>query len=176
VRVPGQSYFVNLHIVGSMKRLDIQLTSDPPLPQPEIASLLLGDIRNPEDVRNAELAALQRPNAATQDVLGARIEQLILSPGTTAVSRALEKAFLLDTFQLTPSLFNEYQHLSPTARVTIGKQISSRAYLTISRSLYAPQEDIIYLLEYDQTDRVSWVLSRNEDKTYALDVRVRHTF
>jgi hypothetical protein len=48
--------------------------------------------------------------------------------------------------------------------------------VSISRSLYAPQEDIIYVLEYNQSDRISWVLSRNEDKTYSLDVRVRHVF
>ena len=36
--------------------------------------------------------------------------------------------------------------------------------------------DQIILLEYDQTDRFSWILSRNEDRTYALDVRVRHAF
>jgi hypothetical protein len=77
---------------------------------------------------------------------------------------------------VTPSLFDEYQRLSPSARVTILKQISDRAYITISRSLYATQEDIIYMLEYDQSDRTSWVLSRNEDKTYSLDIRVRHVF
>jgi hypothetical protein len=36
--------------------------------------------------------------------------------------------------------------------------------------------DQIVMLEYDQTDRFSWILSRNEDSTYALDVRVRHVF
>jgi hypothetical protein len=36
--------------------------------------------------------------------------------------------------------------------------------------------DQIVLLEYDQTDRFSWILSRNEDRTYALDVRVRRSF
>ncbi len=176
VRVPGQTYFVDFRVNGTLRNFNIQLTSDPPLPQPEIASLLLGDVRNPEDVRNAELLALQRPNAATSDVLRARLEQLFLSPGTTAVSKAFEQALPGFAFQLTPSLFDEFQRLSPSARVTIGRQISSRAYLTIARSLYAPQEDIIYLLEYDQSDRVSWVLSRNEDRTYALDVRVRRTF
>jgi hypothetical protein len=34
----------------------------------------------------------------------------------------------------------------------------------------------IILLEYDQTDRLSWVFSRNEDRTYAIDVRIRHVF
>ena len=28
--------------------------------------------------------------------------------------------------------------------------------------------------EYDQNDRVSWVLSRNEDRTLALDFRIRY--
>jgi hypothetical protein len=32
------------------------------------------------------------------------------------------------------------------------------------------------MLEYDATDRLSWVLSKNEDNTYALDVRMRHVF
>ena len=39
-----------------------------------------------------------------------------------------------------------------------------------------PYRDQVILLEYDQTDRFSWILSRNEDRTYALDVRVRHVF
>jgi hypothetical protein len=36
--------------------------------------------------------------------------------------------------------------------------------------------DQIILLEYDQTDRVSWILTRNEDDSYALDIRVRKEF
>ena len=36
--------------------------------------------------------------------------------------------------------------------------------------------DLIMVLEYDQSDRLSWILSQNEDRTYALDFRVRHTF
>ena len=58
----------------------------------------------------------------------------------------------------------------------IGKRLSDRVYLTYSRSLSSSTRDQIILLEYDQTDRFSWILSRNEDQTYALDVRVRHVF
>jgi hypothetical protein len=36
--------------------------------------------------------------------------------------------------------------------------------------------DQIVLLEYDESDRLSWILSRNEDSTYAIEVRVRHAF
>ncbi len=66
--------------------------------------------------------------------------------------------------------------LDPAARLTIGKRISDRVYLTYSRSVSSTTSDQILLLEYDQTDRFSWILSRNEDRTYALDVRVRHVF
>ena len=34
--------------------------------------------------------------------------------------------------------------------------------------------DMVVLLEYDQNDRVSWILSRNENRTFALDVRIRY--
>ena len=66
----------------------------------------------------------------------------------------------------------------PGARLTIGKRISSRVYLTFSQSLSASSttRDQVILLEFDESDRLSWVLSQNEDRTYALDVRVRHAF
>ena len=85
--------------------------------------------------------------------------------------------------ELTPSLIDPYQlqqqtaRLNPTARLTIGKRISDRVYLTFSRSLNTIVNDQIVLLEYDESDRVSWILSRNEDsQTYALEFRVRHIF
>jgi hypothetical protein len=56
------------------------------------------------------------------------------------------------------------------------KRISERVYLTFSRSLNSSFADQILLLEYDESDRLSWILSRNEDETYAIEVRVRHTF
>ena len=67
--------------------------------------------------------------------------------------------------------------LNPTARLTIGKRISDRVYLTFSRSLASQINDQIILLEVDADERVSWVFSRNEDsQSYALEFRVRHAF
>jgi hypothetical protein len=80
---------------------------------------------------------------------------------------------------LTPSLIApnpQSSRLEPGARLTIGKRLSDRAYLTYSRSLSSTARDQIILLEYDRSDRFSWILSRNEDGTYAVDVRVRRTF
>jgi hypothetical protein len=83
---------------------------------------------------------------------------------------------------LTPFLTDvnsttQASRLNPTARLTIGKRISDRVFLTFSRSLASTINDQIILLEYEANDRVSWMLSRNEDsQTYALELRVRHTF
>ncbi len=68
-----------------------------------------------------------------------------------------------------------FQQLNPSARITLGKRISPRVFLTYSRTLgtSATQDEVI-LLEYDQNDRVSWILSRNENRTFALDFRIRY--
>ena len=67
-------------------------------------------------------------------------------------------------------------NLNPTARVTIGKRISNRIFLTYARSLSSSTRDEIILLEFDESDTLAWVLSQNEDRTYALEVRKRVAF
>ena len=97
------------------------------------------------------------------------------------MGKVVEQTFGVDTFQLTPSFIDPYNQqtsrFNPTARLTIGKRISERVYLTFSRSLGTTTNDQIVLLEIDESDRISWILSRNEDRqTYALEFRVRHVF
>ncbi|MND02605.1 hypothetical protein D3C83_220450 [compost metagenome] len=51
-------------------------------------------------------------------------------------------------------------------------------FLTYSRSLdnSTSLDYDLLLLEYSQNERMSWVLSRNQDGTFALDFRVRYRF
>ncbi|MBP1635368.1 MAG: putative protein involved in outer rane biosis [Acidobacteria bacterium] len=175
VRAPGQTYNVEIRLLGTPKQLEPQLSSDPPLPPVEILTLLFGGDTGRNQVADPELGTLQR--AETQGRLGySRLEQAVVGTVTGSATRVVEQAFGLDTFQITPSLFDPYQRVSPTARFTVGKRISERVYLTFSRSLNTTGGDQVLLLEYDQSERLSWVFSRNEDATYALDVRVRHVF
>ncbi len=93
----------------------------------------------------------------------------------------VQQTFGVDTFQITPLLVDPYQtavglNVNPAARVTIGKRISERVYLTYARSFSSSTRDEIILLEYEQGDTLGWVLSQNEDGTYALDVRKRVVF
>ena len=74
------------------------------------------------------------------------------------------------------SIRAQSSRLSPGARLTIGKRISERFYLTFAQLLTSEQRDQLILLEFTQSDRLSWIVSQNEDATYAIDVRVRHIF
>lgn len=180
VRVPGQTYQVIVRAVGTLDRLQPELSSDPPLPAADVLALLFSDVRRSQGPGDAELRALQNPNERQRDILTTRATQLLANPVASEVGRVVEQTFGVDTFQVTPSLIDPYNQstgrVNPSARVTIGKRISERVYLTFSRSLSTSLNDQILLLEYDESDRLSWILSRNEDSTYAIEVRVRHAF
>jgi autotransporter translocation and assembly factor TamB len=183
VRAPFQTYRVTIRAAGTMAQMRPELSSDPPLPAADVLALLFSD-RPTQGPGDAELRARLNPTQTQADILTARATQLLANPISSEVGRVVEQTFGVDTFQLSPSLFDPYSQsgqartsLSPSARLTIGKRISERVYLTFSRSLRTSLNDQILLLEYDESDRVSWIVSRNEDdQTYAVEVRVRHTF
>ncbi len=175
-QVPGQIYIVTFRVSGTPDRFVFDLSSDPPLNAVDIMALLFGDVRDPV---NAELRALRAPNQTEQDLIAARAARLLASPISQNVSRVAEQALGVDSVQITPSLANfgqQSSRLSPGARLTIGKRISERLYLTFAQLLTSEQRDQLILLEFTQSDRLSWIVSQNEDDTYAIDVRVRHVF
>ena len=176
VRVPGDTYEVSLRAVGTPARVTFDLAADPPLPELEILALLFSDV-NPG--QNPELRRYSGDITPQQQMLRDRASRALTGTVTSEIGRAVQSTTGLDTFQLTPTLIDpnsQAARLEPGARVTIGQYLSDRVYLTYSRSLTSSTRNQVILLEYDQTDRLSWVLSRNEDRTYAIDVRVRHVF
>ena len=176
-RVPGQIYRVVFHVTGVPDSFVFDLTSDPPLAPVEILALLFGDTRDPQD---AELRALRTPGRTEQEVVAAGATRLLASPLSSEVGRVVEQTLGVDTVQISPSLGDisalQSARLNPSARLTLGKRLSERLYLTYSRSLSASSQDQIILIEYNQTNRLAWIVSQNEDRTFALDVRVRHVF
>jgi translocation and assembly module TamB len=182
VRVPGQTYRVTVALAGTSEQLRPTFNSDPPLPTSDVLALLFSNVQRTgtQDI-GPELRALRDPNQTQTDILTTRATQAITSGLSSEVGKVVEQTFGVDTFQLTPSFIDPYSQqtsrLNPTARLTIGKRISERVYLTFSRSLGTTINDQIVLLEIEESDRIAWILSRNEDRqTYALEVRVRHVF
>ena len=176
VRVPGETYRVTITLNGTVDRALPGFTSDPPLPEAEILALLFSDVAPGQDVEFRRYSTDITPQ---QQLIRERATRALTGSVTSEVGRVAQQAFGVDTFQLTPSLVDpntQSSRLDPGARLTIGKRLSDRLYLTYSRSLSSSTRDQIILLEYDQTDQFSWILSRNEDGTYALDVRMRRAF
>ena len=101
VRVPGQTYRVTVHVTGTIDRLVPGLSSDPPLPEVDILSLLLGDIRDPQ---GADLRAARDPELVQQQRLQAGAARLLTSSLSSGVGRVVQESFGVDTFQITPSL------------------------------------------------------------------------
>jgi autotransporter translocation and assembly factor TamB len=176
-RVPGQEYRVVFHVTGVPERFVFDLTSDPPLAPVDILALLFGETRDPQ---NADLRALRTPGRTEQELIAAGATRLLASPISSEVGRVVEQTLGVDTVQISPSLGDisalQSARLSPSARFTIGKRLSERLYLTYSRALSTSSTDQIVLIEYNQTDRLAWIVSQNEDRSYAVDVRVRHVF
>lgn len=176
IRQPDQEYRLDLTMTGTLSSFNYTLNSDPPLSRPDQLSLILG--QNP-NLDRAELRTLESPQDVQNQLMQSVVAQLVTSPISTQVGRVVERTGLVDTFTLTPLLAPDatLQQLNPGARVTVGQRISRRVYLTYSRSLdNSSLEYDILLLEYAQNDRMSWVLSRNQDGTFALDFRVRYRF
>ena len=178
IRVPQETYQVTLRITGPLATPNFSFNSDPPLGEVEILALVFSDV---SPGGNAELRQFDELTPQ-QRLFRERAARALTSVLSTEVSRVVEETFGVDTFQITPSLQDPNTQsssaaLDPGMRLTVLKRLSERLYLTYSRSLSSSSRDTqVILLEFDQSDRLSWILSRNEDGTYALDWRVRKTF
>jgi hypothetical protein len=174
IRVPSQTYRVTLGVSGTVANPTLTLGSDPPLPNADIVALLFGTTT---DVTN-ELRGLS-PTATTQAeeaLLRAAGARLITGTLSAPVRRVVEETLGLETAQIAPTIGTENEPLTPSARLILGKRLSPRAYLTFMRPLGTVALDQIIVLEYDQSDRLGFVLTQTGDRTFAVDFRVRHSF
>jgi hypothetical protein len=176
-RVPGETYRVTFRVTGTREKFVWDLTSDPPLSTVDILALLFGSL---QDTRDAEVRGLRNREQTEQELFATRAARLLTSPISSEVNRVVKKTFGVDSVQITPSIGDisgqESARITPTARLTIGKRISDRLFLTYAQPLTSSRQENLVLVEYTQSDRFAWIVSRNEDETYALDVRVRHVF
>lgn len=174
IRASGETYNISMRLTGQKDRLVPQFSSDPWLPEADIVSLLFGGTPN---LDTAEQRALGSPQESQSRMMQSALAALITQRVSSQVGDVVQRLSTLDTVQITPQLAGDvaFQQLNPSARITLGKRIAPRVFLTYSRTvgISAAQDEII-LLEYEQNDRVSWLLSRNENRSFALDFRIRY--
>jgi translocation and assembly module TamB len=181
VRFPGQTYTVTIGVNGAFGGATqpvVTFSSDPPLSTVQIFSLLLGETEA-FATGEAELRSLSAAGVvqSEQELLKAFGGRLLGGALSAPVGRVVEQTLGLDTVQITPIFGGgDSDPLSPSARLIIGKRLSTRAYVTFARALGNVVRDQSIVLEYDQSERLGWVLTQTGDHTFAIDFRVRRSF
>jgi translocation and assembly module TamB len=173
-----RSYQVTLRVAGTLERVTPTLTSDPPLSSLQILALLAGQ-------EESEVANLTQTQARQSQGELARAGAATLAAGRLSESMGLEREaerlFGLNRFSIDPSLLRG-AGTTPTARVTVGKRVTTDLNVLYSQDLRGTEERIL-AVEYTLTDRFSLLLTRTDPGTaktgaergWAFDVRIRQT-
>jgi outer membrane protein insertion porin family len=148
-------YQVTLKIDGSIENFTYELTSNPPLSQPEIVALLVSG-RSPNPFLESGRVA--------QDMASGYLSAGIAS----GLGGVLQGVTGLDQFSIDPVFLTSQG--DPASRVTVGKQISEKLFAAYSTLLTSSSEEI-YQLEYRLARDVKFTSSRQADGQLGGDFR-----
>jgi hypothetical protein len=157
-----RSYRVRLAASGTAEQIDANLSSEPPLREADILRLLSGA---PEQ---------DLLTAASDDELAAASAASLLSQQlSNMIGRRAGRVFGIDRVSIDPFMIGRFSN--PTARVTLGKQVTQDLNVRYSSSLSDAEESII-VVEYTPSGPVSWIFSRDQDGSLGVDVRFHRSF
>jgi translocation and assembly module TamB len=153
------NYDVRLTLAGTLERLNAGFSSDPPLPELEVLSLLLSG--SPGRL-GEELIRLD-PEGDSGD---SAAEGLLIGQAATIVTSRVSSLFGFDAFRIEP-LSRSGESVS-SARVTAGKRLSSSVYLTYS---YDPSSTggQRFQVEWEVSEGLLVLLTQEQD-SYAVDL------
>jgi len=155
-RTQVSGHEITLRALGSPDELDTQFTSDTGLSEPDILSLLLTG-------RTLEQAQEAGFNVAREQALSYLTGRL-----GGRLSGAAERSLGLSRVRIEPNLIAAEEN--PTARLTVGQQLTRRLELIYSMDLTDSSDQII-VTEYDVTRMFSTRAVRNPDNEYRFDFR-----
>ena len=156
-----RNYRVRLTASGSLEEIEANVTSEPPLRQTDILQLLSGV---PE--QNLLRARTDDPAVAVSAT------NLLSQQFTSVIGRRAGRVFGIDRVTVDPFMIGRFSN--PTARVTLSKQLTPELNVRYSSSLSDADEAIV-VVEYARR-RVTWILTRDEDGSLAVDFRFRRTY
>lgn len=163
-RTKINEYQVTLSVLGSLARPSTTLGSDPPLPDYDVLSLLAtGTPSGLSDLSET---------AQTGTAPGMAAETLLYGQAASLVSARVGKLFGIDRLKVDPLASGD---TISAARVTVGKRLSSRVYLTYSVDPSSTAQQVLQV-EWKVSDDLTLVLTQNGDESYAVDARWEKRF
>ncbi len=164
-----KGYRVIANFSGALNQPRFRLRSEPSLPEPEVYNLVAtGRLQN-ED----RLSSSSSSQAIAQTSLNTAASFIAQRASRTVESNVTSRLFGLNRFSVDPLLTGK--GTDPTARVTVGRRITKDLSITYSTNIASNQDQVI-LIEYQASDKLSFVASRAQDGTFGLDVRLRKRF
>ena len=149
-------YDITLTVSGEPGDTETALTSNPPLPEPDIMAMLVTG-RTLEQMRGAEY-----------DIAREQVLSYLTGRVGSTIGRGLQRATGLDAVRIEPQLIaNE---ADPGARLTLAEDISDDLTLMYSVDL-ADSDDQIWMATYDVTRRFQTRAVRQNDNSYRVDFR-----
>ncbi|MBY0503618.1 MAG: translocation/assembly module TamB domain-containing protein [Bryobacteraceae bacterium] len=157
-RTRAANHDISLLIAGGgPEKISTTLTSDPALPEQDIVAILITG-KAPEEYKRSDTATLASRQALSYFAgsFGSRF------------TRQIERATGLSTVRVEPDLIANESN--PTARLTVGQDLSKAARVIYSMNL-ANGGDQIYVAEYDLTKRFTTRGVKQIDNTYRFEFR-----
>lgn len=164
-----RSYDITLNLAGTLERLNASFTSDPPLADLEVVSL----ITTGQPLGQGEPFAGGVGGTPGAEGVGGTAERLLFGQAASILSERVSSLFGFDRFRVSPVSAGTTG--SSSLALTVGQQISRDVFVTYSRDPSTPEVDVVQI-EWQVYSNVLAVLTRTGDGTYALDVQVERRF
>lgn len=169
-----KGYNVIISLTGPLSQPNALVRSDPALPQSDVVSLVLTGNLSTGETTTSPLAGQGVGTAASL-----LADALINEPAR----RATDKLFGLNRFEIDP-LISGRGGASPTARLTVGRQINKNLSITYSTNVTSDQNQVL-AVEYRLSNRLSFIAqyeqgsvsgfsSRNDN--FSFEIRFRKRF
>lgn len=169
-----KGYDVSISLTGPLSQPNVTVRSEPALPQADVVALILtGNLSTGET--NASPLGGQGVGTAASLLTDA----LINDPAR----RATDKLFGLNRFEIDP-LITGRGGASPTARLTVGRQINKNLSITYSTNVTSDQNQVL-AVEYRLSNRLSFIAQYEQgsvtgfsprNDNFSFEIRFRKRF
>jgi len=160
-----RQYLVTLNASGSPARGDINATfvSSPPLSDLQLIQLLtVGSASENEELGRDDV---------NLGAIGTQAASFLTRQYLSQVERGAQRVFGVDRFSVEPAVTSGKG--DPTARVTLGKQVTPDLWVSWTSVLGTTEEQLV-TLEYQLTRGIRLTAMREEDGSYGVDIRFDH--
>lgn len=170
-----KGYRVIVSLTGPLSQPQATVRSDPSLPQADVVALITTGNLSTDETSASALAQTGLGTAASL-----LTDTLINAPAR----KATDRLFGLNRFEIDP-LISGRGGASPTARLTVGRQINRDLTITYSTNIAADPNQVL-ALEYRVSNRLSFIAQyeqgsstrtlRSTNNSFSFEIRFRKRF